>query len=127
MVLVALILVVQLVLCTLAAYAFARYAFSGRNLLFVVVLLQLAPRDVQVSTLAGDPIRAVMNNAPENDRPIGGVKVVTDNGWFAARPSGTEAVYKLYAESFRDRTHLQRIQDEGEEIIQKVFTTTAPD
>ena len=91
------------------------------------VLLQLAPRDVQVSTLAGDPIRAVLNNAPENDRPIGGVKVVTDNGWFAARPSGTEAVYKLYAESFRDRTHLQRIQDEGEEIIQKVFTTTAPD
>ena len=58
------------------------------------------------TTLAGDPITAVLTKAPGNDAPIGGLKVVTDHGWFAARPSGTENVYKVYAESFRGEEHL---------------------
>jgi phosphoglucomutase len=90
-------------------------------------LLRLAPRDVRATALAGDPIRAVLTTAPGNGRPIGGIKVVTDTGWFAARASGTEAVYKLYAESFKDRTHLHRIQEEAHAIIQKAFKTTGDD
>jgi len=89
------------------------------------VLARLAPRDIEVSTLAGDPIREVLSTAGEDHRPIGGIKVVTDNGWFAARPSGTEAVYKLYAESFKDRDHLNRIQEEGRAVVQKAFLTEA--
>ena len=68
-------------------------------------------------TLAGDPIVAKLTRAPGNDAPIGGLKVVTENGWFAARPSGTEDVYKLYAESFRDPEHLKKIQDEARTIV----------
>ena len=68
-------------------------------------------------TLAGDPIVARLTRAPENDAPLGGLKVVTQNGWFAARPSGTEDVYKLYCESFRDRSHLEQIQDEARAIV----------
>ena len=89
-------------------------------------LMGLTPSDVQVTALAGDPIRAVLSTAPGNGQPIGGVKVVTEHGWFAARPSGTEPIYKLYAESFRDRTHLHRIQEEGDAIIRGVFTKRAP-
>jgi phosphoglucomutase len=87
------------------------------------VLARLSPSDVRVTTLAGEPIRAVLTTAPGDHRPIGGIKVVTDHGWFAARPSGTEAVYKLYAESFKGRDHLRRIQEEAHGIIQKAFTT----
>ena len=90
------------------------------------VLARLAPRDVPVTVLAGDPIRAVLTTAAGDHRPIGGIKVVTDQGWFAARPSGTEAVYKLYAESFKDRTHLHRIQKEAYAIIQTAVATEAP-
>jgi phosphoglucomutase len=89
-------------------------------------LAGLVPRDVRVTALAGDPIRAVLTTASGDHRPIGGIKVVTDQGWFAARPSGTEAVYKLYAESFRDRAHLRRIQEEGYAIIQTTVATEAP-
>ena len=89
-------------------------------------LARLAPRDIPVSALAGDPIRAVLHTAPGNGRPIGGIKVVTEHGWFAARPSGTEAVFKLYAESFQDRTHLNRIQEEAYAIIQTAVATQAP-
>jgi phosphoglucomutase len=71
--------------------------------------------------LAGDPVRAVLDTAPGNNAPIGGVKVLTDNGWFAARPSGTEEVYKLYAESFVSPEHLRRIQDEARGAIAKVL------
>lgn len=84
----------------------------------MAVVGRLAPRDLQVTALAGDPIRAVLTTAPGNGRPIGGIKVVTDRGWFAARPSGTEAMLKMYAESFKDPAHLRRIQDEAYAIIQ---------
>ncbi|MGI8881871.1 MAG: phosphoglucomutase (alpha-D-glucose-1,6-bisphosphate-dependent) [Jatrophihabitans sp.] len=78
---------------------------------------KLSPAQVQASELAGDPITATLTTAPGNDAPIGGLKVVTDAGWFAARPSGTEDVYKLYAESFRGTEHLARIQDEAGAIV----------
>jgi phosphoglucomutase len=64
---------------------------------------------------------AKLTRAPGNDAPIGGLKVVTDNGWFAARPSGTEDIYKVYAESFKGPEHLQRIQDEALSIVQAAF------
>ena len=69
------------------------------------------------ATLAGDPITAKLTRAPGNDAPIGGLKVVGANGWFAARPSGTENVYKIYAESFRDEQHLAAIVAEAQEIV----------
>jgi len=72
---------------------------------------------VKADTLAGERIVARLTKAPANDAPIGGLKVVTENGWFAARPSGTEDVYKLYAESFQGRDHLKRIQDEARAIV----------
>ncbi|MGE0387089.1 MAG: phosphoglucomutase (alpha-D-glucose-1,6-bisphosphate-dependent) [Gammaproteobacteria bacterium] len=85
------------------------------------VLSKLSPEAVRASELAGEPIRAMFTRAPGNDAAIGGLKVVTDNGWFAARPSGTEDVYKLYAESFRDREHLGRIQAEAQAIVAAAF------
>jgi phosphoglucomutase len=81
------------------------------------VLLDLSAGDVSVCELAGDPIEALLTTAPGNGAPIGGLKVVTAHGWFAARPSGTENVYKLYAESFRGSDHLRRIQEEAQAII----------
>ena len=78
---------------------------------------RLSPEAVKADTLAGEPILARLTKAPANDAPIGGLKVVTENGWFAARPSGTEDVYKLYAESFKGRDHLVRIQDEARAIV----------
>jgi phosphoglucomutase len=80
-------------------------------------LLRLSPRDVSASELAGDPIQAVLTTAPGNGAAFGGLKVVTAHGWFAARPSGTEAVYKLYAESFRNKEHLGRIQEEAQALL----------
>jgi phosphoglucomutase len=71
--------------------------------------------------LAGDPIKSVISQAPGNKAPIGGIKVSTDNGWFAARPSGTEEIYKIYAESFRSQDHLRRIQQEAQSLISAVF------
>ncbi len=85
------------------------------------VLARLSPDAVTATTLAGDPIRQRLTEAPANGEPIGGLKVVTDAGWFAARPSGTEDVYKIYAESFRGAEHLQRIQDEARELVQAAF------
>lgn len=81
------------------------------------VLKRLSPDQVRADTLAGDPIRARLTRAPGNGAPIGGLKVVTDNGWFAARPSGTEDVYKVYAESFLGPGHLRLIQSEAREIV----------
>jgi phosphoglucomutase len=80
-------------------------------------LKNLAPRDVQAATLAGQPIIARMTRAPVNDAEIGGLKVVTDQGWFAARPSGTEDIYKLYAESFVSEAHLAAIVREAQTIV----------
>jgi len=80
-------------------------------------LAQLAPEQVRAERLAGSRIVAKLTRAPGNDAPIGGLKVVTEDGWFAARPSGTEDVYKIYAESFRDPDHLRRIQEEARAIV----------
>jgi phosphoglucomutase len=80
-------------------------------------LSKLAPGDVQAATLAGDAIVAKLTNAPGNGAPIGGLKVVTAKGWFAARPSGTENIYKLYAESFVDDEHLAAIVREAQQIV----------
>ena len=82
-----------------------------------VRLEQLSPESVKVLNLAGEPIIAKLTRAPGNDAPIGGLKVVTQNGWFAARPSGTEAVSKIYAESFKDERHLQAIVDDAQQIV----------
>ncbi len=84
-------------------------------------LLKLSPEDVTASALAGDPIQAMFTTAPGNNAAIGGLKVVTAHGWFAARPSGTEEVYKLYAESFRGSEHLRRIQEEAQALLSRVF------
>lgn len=81
------------------------------------VLKKLSPEAVQAATLAGDPITARLTQAPGNGAAIGGLKVVTDAGWFAARPSGTENLYKIYAESFRDAAHLERIVAEARDIV----------
>jgi phosphoglucomutase len=83
---------------------------------------RLSPSDVTMDTLAGEPISDVLTRAPGNDEPIGGLKVVTANGWFAARPSGTEDVYKIYAESLRDDDHLQTILDEARTLITATLT-----
>ena len=80
-------------------------------------LSKLSPEAVKESELAGGPIIAKLTRAPGNDAPIGGLKVVSSNGWFAARPSGTENIYKIYAESFRDESHLERIVDEAQQIV----------
>jgi phosphoglucomutase len=80
-------------------------------------LQKLSPAAVTIETLAGEPITAKLTSAPGNGAPIGGLKVITENGWFAARPSGTEDIYKIYAESFRDQKHLAAIVQEAQEIV----------
>ena len=81
------------------------------------ILKELSPEQVESDELAGEPIRDVLTEAPGNGAPIGGLKVVAEGGWFAARPSGTEDVYKVYAESFRGEEHLERIVEEAQEIV----------
>ncbi|MDR1873488.1 MAG: phosphoglucomutase (alpha-D-glucose-1,6-bisphosphate-dependent) [Synergistaceae bacterium] len=83
-------------------------------------LAKLSSEMVKADTLAGEKITAKLTNAPGNGAPIGGLKVVAENGWFAARPSGTEDLCKIYAESFRDRDHLSRLQDEARQIVAEV-------
>jgi phosphoglucomutase len=85
------------------------------------VLSALSPDMVTATELAGEPITAKLTRAPGNDAPIGGLKVVTENGWFAARPSGTEEIYKIYAESFKGEDHLDRITTEAQEIVMAAF------
>jgi phosphoglucomutase len=85
------------------------------------VLKGLSPDAVEAKELAGEPIVATLTEAPGNGAPIGGLKVVTENGWFAARPSGTEDVYKIYTESFRGREHLKSIQEEAQAIVNAAF------
>ena len=85
------------------------------------LLKQLSPDQFAAQELAGEPIRHKLTAAPGNDEPFGGIKVIADSGCFAARPSGTENVYKIYAESFRDTDHLRRIQDEAQAAITAVF------
>jgi phosphoglucomutase len=88
-------------------------------------LLRLSPAAIRVSSLAGDPIHSMLTSAPGNGAVIGGLKVITASGWFAARPSGTENVYKLYAESFRSREHLERIQVEARALISDALEKVA--
>ena len=88
-------------------------------------LKKLSPAAVTATSLAGDAITAKLTRAPGNNAEIGGLKVVTEQGWFAARPSGTEDVYKIYAESFRGEEHLQRIVEEAREIVSAAFTPNA--
>jgi len=85
------------------------------------VLSALTARQVEAGTLAGDPVTAILTHAPANNEPIGGLKVQSANGWFAARPSGTEDVYKIYAESFKGEAHLAQIQDEAKQIVATAF------
>jgi phosphoglucomutase len=81
------------------------------------VLARLSPEEVSASQLAGDPVTAILTTAPGNGAAIGGLKVMTDQGWFAARPSGTENVYKVYAESFRGEDHLERIIEGAQAVV----------
>ena len=77
----------------------------------------MTPDAVTAATLAGDPVTAVLTEAPGNGAPIGGLKVTTEHGWFAARPSGTEDVYKVYAESFRGEEHLEKLIEEAQALV----------
>ena len=81
------------------------------------LLARLSPRQFRHTNLAGEKIERVLDRAPGNDAPIGGLKVITKSGWFAARPSGTENIYKLYAESFRGENHLERIVEEAQSMV----------
>jgi phosphoglucomutase len=90
------------------------------------ILRRLSPGDVRAASLAGEPILARLTRAPGNGAEIGGLKVVAENGWFAARPSGTEDVYKIYAESFRGDDHLARIIEEARAIVADALRTLSP-
>jgi phosphoglucomutase len=85
------------------------------------ILMKLSPEQLKERELAGEKIVATLTKAPGNGAPIGGIKVIAESGWFAARPSGTEDVYKIYAESFRGVEHLHRIQVEAQELISRAL------
>jgi phosphoglucomutase len=86
------------------------------------LLSKLSAQQIKTTTLAGEPIQAILTQAPGNDQPIGGVKVIAEHGWFAARPSGTEDLYKIYAESFRGEEHMRRIASEAEALVAAAMT-----
>lgn len=86
------------------------------------ILASLSPDQIKADTMAGEPILHKLTRAPGNNAAIGGLKVETENGWFAARPSGTEDIYKIYAESFRDRDHLKKIQEEAVAIVKEALS-----
>ena len=86
------------------------------------LLAELSAEQVKVTELAGEKIEAILTRAPGNGASIGGLKVVTKSGWFAARPSGTEEIYKVYAESFRGESHLRRILEEAQNIVGTALT-----
>ncbi|HYW62786.1 MAG TPA: phosphoglucomutase, alpha-D-glucose phosphate-specific, partial [Bradyrhizobium sp.] len=85
------------------------------------LLKALSPEQLAMTELAGDPVRSAVTAAPGNNQPFGGIKVSTDQGWFAARPSGTEDVTKIYAESFVGEDHLRRIQEEAQQAIARAI------
>jgi phosphoglucomutase len=87
------------------------------------MLAKMSKESVRIPTLAGEKIQAVLTHAPGDGQAIGGVKVMAESGWFAARPSGTEEIYKIYAESFRSQQHLQQIEDEAQTIVGEALTT----
>jgi phosphoglucomutase len=86
-------------------------------------LAKLSPQQVRIHELGGEKIDRVLDRAPGNDAPIGGIKVIATSGWFAARPSGTEDIYKIYAESFRGETHLRQILEEAQKIVDAALAT----
>jgi len=88
-------------------------------------LSKLSPEQVRSTELAGEKIQSVLTSAPGDGSPIGGLKIVAENGWFAARPSGTESIYKIYAESFKGEDHLRRIQEEAQAIVDSALKAAA--
>jgi phosphoglucomutase len=90
------------------------------------MLAQLSPQQIRSAELAGEKIQSILTQAPGNGAPIGGLKVATQSGWFAARPSGTEDIYKIYAESFLGEAHLRRIQEEAQTIVGDALAASAP-
>jgi phosphoglucomutase len=89
-------------------------------------LYLIPPQQVQIKNLAGEKIKAILTHAPGNGASIGGLKVVAESGWFAARPSGTEDIYKIYAESFRGVDHLRRIIAEAQTIVNDALAAAPP-
>ena len=89
------------------------------------LLSKLAPQQVHSTELAGEAIQSILSHAPGNNEAIGGLKVMTANGWFAARPSGTEDIYKIYAESFLGDAHLQRLVAEAQELVNAAIAPSA--
>jgi phosphoglucomutase len=89
------------------------------------VLQSLSPEHIRASSLGGEKIQKILTKAPGDGNDIGGVKVIAEGGWFAARPSGTEEIYKIYAESFRNREHLERIEGEAQAIIAEAFAAAS--
>lgn len=88
-------------------------------------LEKLSPTDIHVTELAGQTVQQILSAAPGDDNPIGGIKVMAKDGWFAARPSGTEEIYKIYAESFLGPVHLRHIEDEAQAIVSGALTRSA--
>jgi phosphoglucomutase len=88
-------------------------------------LQKLSPSDIHLTEIAGEKVQQILTAAPGDGNPIGGIKVVTKNGWFAARPSGTEEIYKIYAESFLGQDHLRRIEEEAQAIVSETLARSA--
>jgi phosphoglucomutase len=88
------------------------------------VIKKLTPAKVQINSLAGEKILNILTAAPGNNALIGGIKVISENGWFAVRPSGTEDIYKIYAESFRDKNHLKKILEEAQSVVNKLMKSS---
>jgi phosphoglucomutase len=88
-------------------------------------LASLSPSDIRATKVAGEPIEQILAAAPGDGKPIGGIKVIAENGWFAARPSGTEEIYKIYAESFLEQDHLRQIEQEAQAIVSETLARSA--
>ena len=88
-------------------------------------LAKLSPSDIHATEVAGQPIQKILTTAPGDGNPIGGIKVIAKDGWFAARPSGTEEIYKIYAESFLGQDHLRQIEEEAQTIVSETLARSA--
>ena len=98
------------------------FPYSGRieavaNLQQKAQLQKISASTLSIKEFAGEAVQSILTKAPGNQAPIGGVKITTENGWFAARPSGTEEIYKIYAESFKSQQHLEQIQQQAQSIV----------